>query len=87
MAGEKQMSAVTKAKILTLREERKSYREISQRVGFSQKSVGVFLKKNLQTGSLERRKGSGRGRSTSARDNRQMIKILKEDRFQSAPEI
>ena len=81
------MSVATKAKIVALSEEGKSHREISRKVDFSHKSIIILSRKYRESGSLERRKGSGRSRSTSVRDDRQITRILRSDSFQSLSEI
>jgi transposase len=87
MESSKQMSIEIKSKIITLSQENLSNCEISRRVGYSEGAVRNLLKKFQETGSIERKKGSGRGRVTSARDDRLIKKIVSRDRFLTAPEI
>ena len=83
MERTKQMSVATKSKIVVLLEEKKSFAEISRRVGYSSRAVSNCVRKFRESGSLERKKGSGRGRSTTARDDRRLKNILMKDRFQT----
>ncbi len=46
-----------------------SYRKIAEKVKLSKATVGRIIKRYKETGSSNRRKGSGRPRKTSPRDD------------------
>ena len=45
------------------------------------------MQKYRESGSIERKSRKGTGRSTSARDDRQILRLKKSNRFQSSAEI
>lgn len=87
MSAKRQMTVAIKSAVLTLFKENISMREIARRVGYAESSVRKFLKNYKNSGSLERRKGTGAKRKTTRREDRELkLQILK-NRFASAPKL
>ncbi|KAI2647415.1 hypothetical protein H4Q32_024213 [Labeo rohita] len=72
------LTAVQKAIIDTLKQEGKTQKEISERIGCSQSAVSRHL-----SGKSVGRKKCGRKRCTTRRGDRTLRKIVEKDRFQT----
>uniref|UniRef100_A0A9J8ADJ6 HTH cro/C1-type domain-containing protein n=1 Tax=Cyprinus carpio carpio TaxID=630221 RepID=A0A9J8ADJ6_CYPCA len=74
--------AVQKAIIDTLKQEGKTQKEISERIGCSQSAVSRHL-----SGKSVGRKKCGKKRCTTRRGNRTLRKIVEKDRFQTLGDL
>lgn len=84
MSPKKQMSVAVKSSIVTLHKENISMREIARRVGYAESAIRKFLKNYAETGSFERKEGSGRKRKTTEREDRDLKFEILKNRFLSA---
>lgn len=87
MAGNGQISIEKRAQINILSESGKTYSEIAEFVKVSKSSVHRTLRRKCETGSNRNRKGSGRPRKTSKRDDNRLLEISKSNRFKTAPDL
>jgi transposase len=87
MEKSKQMTVAIKSQIVTLYEGKKSLREISRRIGYSEGAVRKFLKKFSVDSDLQRKSGSGRPRVTSSREDRILKTLILKDRLKTAAEL
>lgn len=76
------LTAVQKAIIDTLKQEGKTQKEISERIGCSQSAVSRHL-----SGKSVGRKKCGRKRCTTRRGDRTLRKIVEKDRFQTLGDL
>ncbi|KAI2658899.1 Transposable element Tcb1 transposase [Labeo rohita] len=76
------LTAVQKAIIDTLKQEGKTQKEISERIGCSQSAVSRHL-----SGKSVGRKKCGRKRCTTRRGDRTLRKIVEKDRFQTLEDL
>ncbi|KAI2652587.1 Transposable element Tcb1 transposase [Labeo rohita] len=76
------LTAVQKAIIDTLKQEGKTHKEISERIGCSQSAVSRHL-----SGKSVGRKKCGRKRCTTRRGDRTLRKIVEKDRFQTLGDL
>lgn len=81
------MSDAIKSKILFLKNDKTSNREIARIVGYNEAAVRRFLKKYEEIGDIGRKKGSGRKSKLSDRDDRIIKRAAIKDRFASAKNI
>lgn len=87
MATGAQLTLEQKTMIVTLHKEKVSKREIARRIKCSDWTVRSVIKKYGETGSVERKKGSGRKRKTSSRSDAHLKFLSLSDRFQNAAEL
>lgn len=87
MAAKGQISIEKRAQINILSESGKTYSEIAEIVKVSKSSVHRTLQRKCETGSNKNRKGSGRPRKTSKRDDNRLLEISKSNRFKTAPDL
>ena len=76
------LTAVQKAIIDTLKQEGKTQKDISERIGCSQNAVSRHL-----SGKSVGRKKCGRKRCTTRRGDRTLRKIVEKDRFQTLGDL
>ncbi|KAL0148351.1 hypothetical protein M9458_056331 [Cirrhinus mrigala] len=76
------LTAIQKAIIDTLKQEGKTQKEISERIGCSQSAVSRHL-----SGKSVGRKKCGRKRCTTRRGDRTLRKIVEKDRFQTLGDL
>lgn len=87
MARKGQIPIEKRAQINILSETGKSCSVIAEILKVSKSSVSRTLKRQRETGSNKNKKGSGRPRKTSKRDDNRMLQISKANRFKSASDI
>ena len=81
------ISLENRGKIIALAEEQYPHREIAARVGYSHGAVGEIVRKHRLTGSVTDRKIPGRGRKTTARQDKLLVRKSLADRFKTAPQV
>ncbi|CAH1375729.1 unnamed protein product, partial [Tenebrio molitor] len=81
------LSQEDSARAITLVHVGFSIREAANSLGFARSSVHRAVLRFRQTGGYTRRPGSGRRRSTSARDNRYITMLSLRNRHMTAVEI
>ena len=81
------ISLENRGKIIALAEEQYPHREIAARVGCSHGAVGEIVRKHRLTGSVTDRKIPGRGRKTTARQDKLLVRKSLADRFKTAPQV
>ena len=81
------ISLENRGKIIALAEEQYSHREFAARVGCSHGAVGEIVRKHRLTVSVTDRKIPGRGRKTTARQDRVLVRKSLADRFKTAPQV
>ena len=64
-----------------------SNREVARRLGISEFAVRSNLRKLAELGSMDVRPRSGRPRATTDRDDRNLVRSSRCDRFKTAPEL
>jgi IS30 family transposase len=64
-----------------------SYRKISQIFGRSERTIGRICNRYAETKCLHRKKGSGRKRKTSEREDRSIVIYVMRHRFSTAKDI
>ena len=74
-------------KILTLREEGFSQREVAEKLQESKSGVQKIIKKYSKTGEVANLPGRGRKTYTSAREKKHIVLLSKSNRKLTAPEI
>ena len=77
----KKPSDLTRGKIIAYFEDGKSQREISKIVNVPRPTVQCVINTFKITGDIKRRKGSGRLRKTTKRDDNTIIRMSKKDPF------
>lgn len=82
-----QLSEAEKISIIYMHGQGHSNVQIGAAMGRSDKAVGRVLKKWFEEDSVERTKGSGRKRKTSAADDRAIVREVRKDRFISCADI
>ena len=87
MGPKPRISLENRGKIIALAEEQYPHREIAARVGCSHGAVGEIVRKHRLTGSVTDRKIPGRGRKTTARQDRLLVRKSLADRFKTAPQV
>ena len=87
MARSKQITVFERAHILVLRKQGHSEREIAKIVKVSKNGVHTTLQRQLQTGSSEDKKRSGRPRTTSENTDKLIVVTSKRNRHLTASEI
>lgn len=80
------LNGVQCAKVVTLIETGHTVRQVANMTGYSRSSISRAVIRFRQTGSYERRPGSGRKRVTSARDDRYVVSLSLRNRFQTSVE-
>lgn len=73
--------------IMALLDSGLSQRTVSQRLNIPRSTIQKIIKRFEETGKHERRKGSGRKRKTTARDDRTIRLISLRNRFETASAI
>lgn len=74
-------------KIIFLKENGLSLREIADVIGCSKATVALWVKRNKQTGDVQRQCGSGRGRCTDEEMDAKLIEAQKADQHASLKKI
>ena len=72
---------------LYLKKQGFSNNEIAKQLNRHHKTIGNILKRYQETGSIKHRHRSGRPKISNARDNRALIKLMKENRTQSSSQL
>ncbi|KAG9274678.1 uncharacterized protein LOC103022935 [Astyanax mexicanus] len=72
----KEVSMDRKRTIVTLRNEKKSIREIGKILGVSKSTVAYVLRKNASTGDISNRKRTGRPKKTTDADDQIILSIM-----------
>lgn len=75
-------NAVVKAK-----QSGKTDREVAEQFGVSHTTVGRIYRKFLHSNSVERKPGSGRTRKSTEREDRAMIRVVKNDPRKTAVDV
>ena len=83
----KQLSEQEKVEILRAETAGLSYREIGRNFNRDHKTIAKFCKKYSATNSLDRKKGSGRKRKTTEREDRSIMIYVKRHRFCTSRDI
>lgn len=83
----KQISVEKWANIVILNKIGKSYNEIAKILKVSKGAISKTLKRNRETGVNTNRKGGGRPRKTSLRNDNKIQSMISGDRFATAPKI
>lgn len=78
---------IAKGKILALRAEGCSFRDIGKRVNMSKSRVQRLWAKQVTVGNMNRTIGSGRKRKTTTREDRLIIREVNNNRFITSDEI
>ena len=81
------LNAVSRTRAITLLENGISQRSVANRLRVSPRTIRNLWNRFQETGSTERRPGSGRQRVTSEREDRFIQRIAVQQRFISAPAI
>ena len=76
-----------KERILGLYEGLGPYRAVAKSVGRDESCVGKIIKKYRETGSLERAKGTGRKRVTTATDDQKILIDMQRNRGITSDQI
>lgn len=87
MAPTCQISYELWVKIITLREERYSIRQISQKLKLSINGVVKTIHRYRDTGSYDDRPRSGAPRKTSQREDKFLVVTSKRDRFKTIADL
>lgn len=83
----RRMDIAVKSKIKTLSDLSWSKRQIAKEVGFSERAVRKFLTNFAKTGNFDRKKGSGRIRKTSQREDICIKRLCSRNRTITSKEI
>lgn len=75
------LSAPQVAQIVTLVEEGYSYRQVGDRMDISSSVVSRAYNRYLETGDYQRRVGQGRRRATNPRDDRAIVRRVRQEPF------
>lgn len=83
----KTLSNDARCAIVKAKQSGKTDRQIAADFGVSHTTVGRIYKRFLQTKSLDRKPGSGRPRKSTERQDRSMIRIVKNDPRKTATDV
>ena len=75
MPPKKQLSEIKRAQIVALSGEGYSLVEIARKMKYSRKGVQTTIKSHKETKSFKNRKGQGRKKSTTAREDRSLKRL------------
>ena len=87
MPPKKQLSEIKRAQLVALSGEGYSQVEIARKMECSRKGVQTTIKRFKETKSFKNRKGQGRKKSTSAREDRSLKRAPLADRRKSFSEL
>ena len=87
MPPKKQLSEIKRAQIVALSGEGYSRVEIVRKMECSRKGVQPTIKRYKETKSFKNRKGQGRKKSTTAREDRSLKRVSLADRRKSSSEL
>ncbi|KAG5857000.1 hypothetical protein ANANG_G00013880 [Anguilla anguilla] len=85
--GAKEVPMPVKQAIMKLKNEKKSIRDIAEKLGVSKSTVWYIVKKQERTGELSNSKRSGRPRKTTVSDDKRILSIVKKKPFSTAEQI
>ena len=87
MPPKKQLSEIKRAQIVTLSGEGYSQVEIARKMECSRKGVQTTIKRYKETKSFKNRKGQGRKKSTTTREDKSLKRPSLADRRKSSSEL
>lgn len=83
----KHLNDLEKGQVIAYSKEGQSIRYMARQMGRARATISAFKKKYEQTGELGRKKGSGRPRKTTKRQDRNVIREMLKNRKVTAKEI
>lgn len=83
----KQLSIDSRNAIVKAKQRGETNRQVAELFGVSHTTVGRIYKKFLDSNLVERKPGSGRGRKSTEREDRLMIRVVKNDPRKTATDI
>ncbi|XP_047129640.1 uncharacterized protein LOC124809551 [Hydra vulgaris] len=87
MTGAKRLSMETRIRVVLLAEQGHSHRQIATDLKINRKTVDSLVIKHKNTGSVGDLAGRGRKRATTEREDRQLIRMSKRNRWLTSPEL
>ena len=87
MPPKKQLSEIKRAQIVALSGEGYSQVEIARKMECSRKGVQTTIKRYKETKSCKNRKGQGRKKSTTVKEDRSLKRAFPADRRKSSSEL
>lgn len=83
----RELTEVEVMRVITLIENGCSQRQIARDMGVSQSVISRILSRYRQTGRLCRRRGQGRKRETTEREDRNMVRHVLRERMTTAKDV
>ena len=74
-------------RIVRLSADGSSQREVARMLGVSQECISKILRRNRETGRPHQRKRGGSMKISTPREDRQMLRMVRTNRFNSAPRL
>ena len=85
--GRKHLNEKERGAIIALTSQNVSIKKIAEQLGIGEATVVLWQKRHRETGDVDRKNGSGRPRTTTAEQDRQIVQAVRAKPITTAQEV